>query len=176
MKTDNLYTAITEAAQAHGLPWWLLYTQIERESDFDTKAESGCGAIGLMQIMPATARSCGVDPETLWDPAANIRLGAQILADNVGIFRDEDGDERLKFGLAAYNGGPGYVINAQSLAQREGLDPAQWDSIKQTLPRSVAYVGGDWKHPDAGQIIGYVDWIWMHYELRKDRPIPGGGA
>lgn len=173
---EQLYQIITAAAVHARLPWWLIYTQIERESDFDPKAQSACGAIGLMQIMPQTARDCGADPGTLWDPAENVRLGARILAERVAVFRKEDPDNALKFGLAAYNGGLAPVINAQALAFRHGLDPSQWDSVRKMLPESWVYVGGEWKKPDFEQIIGYVDWIWAKYQERKDKPVPTVGA
>lgn len=176
LATDSLYQLITDASNLTHLPWWLIYTQIERESDFDPKAESACGAIGLLQIMPQTAKDCDVDPSLLWEPDVNVRLGAKILAERIAVFKNEDADEAMKYGLAAYNGGLGPVINAQAIAQRRGLDPSQWESVKAALPDTLVYIGGDWKHPDFDQIIDYVDWIWAKYQERKDRPIPTVGT
>lgn len=160
------YRALIESAcQLTRLPFWLVCAQIAQESDFDAQATSRCGAIGLMQIMPATARSCGIDPPTLWQPEANIRLGCRILAERRDVFRKESDEERLKFALAAYNGGLGPVINAQALAFRHGVDPSHWQNVRRTLPEAWIYVDGEWKKPDSTQIIQYVDRIWQRYEL-----------
>jgi soluble lytic murein transglycosylase-like protein len=72
-----------------------------RESRFQQDAISPKGAVGVMQLMPATARSLGVDPHDL---AANIEGGAAYLAQ---LLRQFGGDVPLS--LAAYNAGPGAV-------------------------------------------------------------------
>lgn len=78
------YPLITGAAAATGLDWWLLYGVIEQESGFDPRAESGCGALGLMQLMPesfpAWSRS------SLLEPASNVRLGADASTDRVRYY------------------------------------------------------------------------------------------
>lgn len=152
------------------LPFWLVCAQIAQESDFNILAQSSCGAIGLMQVMPETARSCGVDPEKLWTPETNIRLGCRILADRREVFQKETPEERLKFALAAYNGGLGPVINAQALALRHGFDPSHWQNVRMMLPDTWVYLNGEWKKPDYKQIIDYVDRIWQRYELWQKEP------
>lgn len=72
-----------------------------RESRFRSNALSSKGAIGVMQLMPDTARDLGVDPH---DPAQNIRGGALYLRRMLSTF---GGDVRLA--LAAYNAGPAAV-------------------------------------------------------------------
>ncbi len=171
---------IQQSAQANALPYWLVCAQIAQESGFDAKSRSGVGAIGLMQIMPATARDCGIDPETLWDPRQNIHLGCRILADRRDCFYREDPEEKLKFALAAYNGGLGPVINAQALALRRGLNPAQWESLRQVLPEVQVYLNGEWIQPDYRQIIDYVNRIWKRFtlwntfEVIAEAPVPSG--
>jgi len=167
-KVEPYRDAIQQACKVLRLPFWLVCAQIAQESDFDTQAKSSCGAIGLMQIMPATARSCGIDPEKLWAPDANIRLGCRILADRRDVFQKEDPEERLKFALAAYNGGLGPVINAQALAFRHGFDPSHWQNVRLMLPETWVYLDGEWKKPDYKQIIEYVDRIWQRYEVWKE--------
>lgn len=90
---------ILEAAQRNGLNSALLHSVIRVESDFDPNATSSKGAVGLMQLMPATAKHYGVWDST--DPEANIHGGARFLAELLKRF-----DNDLELSLAAYNAGP----------------------------------------------------------------------
>lgn len=93
---------IQQAASAQQLPPALLRAVIQQESGYNPRAVSSAGAMGLMQLMPATARALGVaDP---FDPTQNINGGARYLRQLLDRF---GGDERLA--LAAYNAGPGAV-------------------------------------------------------------------
>jgi soluble lytic murein transglycosylase-like protein len=83
----------------------LLRAVIAVESNFDPMAVSRRGAVGLMQVMPATGRRFGV--EDLWSPPSNVLAGATYLKFLMGLF---DGD--LELTLAAYNAGERAVLNA----------------------------------------------------------------
>ncbi|WP_051275939.1 transglycosylase SLT domain-containing protein [Desulfovirgula thermocuniculi] len=91
-----------EASRETGLDPRLLKAVAAAESGFDPRAVSPKGALGLMQLMPGTAREVGVsDP---FDPAQSVRGGARYLRSLLDRFGG-----RLDLALAAYNAGPGVV-------------------------------------------------------------------
>ena len=95
------YAAAIEATAArHGLDGRLLAALVWTESAFRADAVSHAGALGLAQLMPATARGLGVDPR---DPLQNLDGGARYLREQLDRF------ERVDLALAAYNAGPGRV-------------------------------------------------------------------
>lgn len=99
LRRGSTYDAlISDAADRHGLPAPLLKAVMAAESNFDPAAVSIRGAMGLMQLMPATARDLLVDPS---DPAQNIEGGARYLR----RLHDRFGNDLVKV-LAAYNAGP----------------------------------------------------------------------
>jgi hypothetical protein len=94
---------ISAAAQAHGVDPILVKALIQVESGYRPKARSPRGAVGLMQIMPATAREYKVGNP--FDPKANIEAGVKHLK----TLLDRFGGDRTELALAAYNAGAGAV-------------------------------------------------------------------
>ncbi|MEE4119979.1 MAG: lytic transglycosylase domain-containing protein [Paracoccaceae bacterium] len=88
------------AARRHGIPEDLFLRLVQQESGWNPSAISSKGAVGLAQLMPATARQLRVDPR---DPDQNLDGGARYLR----MMYDRFGSWRLA--LAAYNAGPGAV-------------------------------------------------------------------
>jgi soluble lytic murein transglycosylase-like protein len=93
---------IETAAHETGLDPDFLEAVARTESALDPAAVSPAGAVGVMQLMPATARRLGVDPR---DPAQNILGGARYLRAQLDRF-----DGRIDLALAAYNAGAGRVV------------------------------------------------------------------
>lgn len=99
----NLNDAIPEVARRHNLDPAELYGIVKAESNGDPNAVSPKGAIGLMQLLPSTARKYGMTAADLRNPEQNLEAGASYLDDLYNRF----GSPRLVH--AAYNAGPGAV-------------------------------------------------------------------
>jgi soluble lytic murein transglycosylase-like protein len=97
----EMTAAVKAAAARYGLAPELLDTVARRESGYRAGAVSRAGAVGVMQLMPATARALGVDP---WDPVSNLNGGAAYLRAQLDRFGG-----RIDLALAAYNAGPAAV-------------------------------------------------------------------
>ena len=105
---------VREASRQYRIDYELLQALIATESGFDAEAVSPKGAVGLMQIMPATAERYGVSGDhrtpiarKLTDPAINIRTGTRYLRDLINLFPGQ-----LELALASYNAGEGAVQRA----------------------------------------------------------------
>ena len=105
---------LQEASRTHGVDYALLQALIATESGFDPVAVSPKGAVGLMQLMPDTARRYGVAGDSknpvekkLTDPRTNIKAGTRYLSYLLDLFPGQ-----LELALAAYNAGEGAVQRA----------------------------------------------------------------
>lgn len=94
------YVTAVEVAERNGIPQAVFLALIDQESRWNRSALSPKGAIGLAQLMPATARELRVDPH---DPAQNLEGGGRYLRDQFLTFGS------WELALAAYNAGPGAV-------------------------------------------------------------------
>lgn len=162
-------------ALGDGAHLWLR-AQIWQESRMDHFAVSEAGARGLMQIMPETAIGLGV--ENIFDPAENITAGVRYMAQQWRRLPEIPlPEERLRFALASYNGGRGYINMAMVIAREaEGLsgshtgwrldgclsgDFQHWCFLKAFLSDTRCVVRG--RRPDYQQIRDYVSKIEERY-------------
>jgi hypothetical protein len=166
-------TAKRHFAEIFAIPgtWNWLKAQVMAESNFDPKAKSSCGARGLLQLMPGTAEEMRVVDS--YDPAENLAGGIAYLAKlyrNPRIAAVGGEIDRLKWALAAYNCGIGYVQLALALArEKEGMpygfrlwqqagSPAGnwqvWEFSRAHLCNPRCAVKG--KNPDTRQVFDYV--------------------
>lgn len=121
------------------MDWRLLKALAWKESNFRPRARSAAGAIGIMQLMPATARSLGLTPRQALQPQLNIEAAAKYLQQMLAYWdhapQSEAQPEQLRLALASYNWGIGNVRRALRGAGR--LDSPEWGVIRPKAPRET---------------------------------------
>jgi membrane-bound lytic murein transglycosylase MltF len=168
---------IKRYANRYGFDWRLILAVMNQESRFRIQAVSHRGAFGLMQLMPGTGRdvSSALGIEGIRQPEDNIAGGVYYLWRVRSMFDAPPGEgedtagptneDLIRLSLAAYNGGPTRIHDAQQLAVYLGLDPYQWNNIKELLPMLSRryytlhqYVWEDGK-PRGGYFYGWPETI-----------------
>jgi membrane-bound lytic murein transglycosylase MltF len=138
----------------------LLMAQGYQESQLRQEARSPVGAIGVMQVMPATGKDMKVGDITEIDP--NIHAGVKFLRAMMNEYYATEPMDPLNKGLftfAAYNAGPGRVRQLRRLAAERGLDPNVWFNNVELLAaekigrETVTYVSNIYKYYLAYQMI-----------------------
>lgn len=155
--------------------WRLLTSQIYKESQFDTNTKSRRGASGLMQLMPRTAISHGVQPDELNNPEKNIIAGTKHLVMLEKHWKTVimDSLERIKFTLGSYNVGQGHVEDAIRLAKKYDLNPSIWDDnvAQMLLNKSIPTYYKDpvvkYGYCRGKEPVNYVKSILDNFELYK---------
>ena len=137
---------LAAAARRHGLDPALLHALVTVESGYDARARSPKGALGLMQLMPETARRYGSrDP---LDPAQNVAAGTAYLRDLLALF-----DGELPLALAAYNAGEAAVLRhgrrIPPFAETRDYGPkvlAHYAQLRREAEAASPYrLAGDWR-------------------------------
>lgn len=104
---EDIQSAIDEVAQKLGADPLLMQAMVEQESNYNPKAKSSAGAVGLMQLLPDTAaeqaKLMGMEDYDLTDPKDNLKLGWGYFSRMFDLFGDQ------KLALTAYHSGPGNV-------------------------------------------------------------------
>lgn len=133
---------IALAAQEAGVDPALVHAVIQIESAYRADAVSEKGALGLMQVMPETARRFGVPDAT--EPKANLKAGTRYLRALLDQF-----DQRIELALAAYNAGEGAVLryagNIPPFPETQRYVPAvmgKFNEWRNTPPKRPEYLSG----------------------------------
>jgi membrane-bound lytic murein transglycosylase F len=157
--------------------WHLLLAMAYQESRFDSTAESNKGAFGIMQFMPRTAERMGLGADHAVDAhvAAAVRYINKL--DTLWRRAVPDPAQRLRFVLASYNAGPGHIIDAQRLAEQQGLDHRRWEGHVERavllLARPQWYTHSDMRNGycKGSQVFHYVrDVVNMYTQLTRALP------
>ena len=152
------------------MDWMLMAAQGYQESRLDHAARSQVGAIGVMQVMPATGRELKVGDIRLVE--ANIHAGVKYIRTVVDrYYANEPMDElnKVLFAFAAYNAGPGRVRQLRREAAERGLDPNVWfDNVERIASErigreTVTYVSNIYKY--------YVTYLLIQGEYLERRDL-----
>lgn len=166
---DNLFRKYAPTA---GMDWILIAAQCYQESCFDPKAHSWAGACGLMQIIPSTADHLSLPRSQMYQPEPNVAAAARYMRELQGKFSDVTNPmERLKFALAAYNGGYNHVRDAMALTKKYGGVWQRWNDVRHYIlglaePRYYRDPVVSYGYMRGSETANYVDMIidrWQQY-------------
>jgi membrane-bound lytic murein transglycosylase MltF len=147
-------------ADQYGFDWLLVTAQGYQESGLDQSTRSHVGAIGVMQVMPTTARDRNVNIPNIHELEPNIHAGVKYLRFMVNEYFDEPGIDpvnRHLFAFASYNAGPNRIQRLRKVAADEGLDPNKWfNNVEVVVAREVGR-----------ETVQYVSNIYKYYLAYK---------
>jgi len=157
-KERKKFLALAQYFQKYGdrydVDWVLMGAQGYQESQLNQNATSPVGAIGVMQVMPATGKEMKVGDVT--ETEANIHAGIKYMRFMINQYYDKEPMTKLDkalFAFASYNAGPGRVRQLREEAAKRGLDPNVWF-------QNVEYVAAE----KIGQeTVTYVSNIYKYY-------------
>ena len=138
---QSLKALTVRIAVKNGIPEALFKKLIQTESAFDPHAKSPRGAMGLGQIMSATAKELGLvigdekTPGSVWHPESNLDASARYLKKLYDKYQKEGitGEEAWNFAAGAYNAGMGNIARAIKKISHEPVKT--WDQVAQVLPQ-----------------------------------------
>jgi membrane-bound lytic murein transglycosylase MltF len=116
-------------ADQYDFDWLMVAAQGYQESGLDQSKLSHVGAIGVMQLMPATANDPAVGIPNVEELEPNIHAGNKYLRHLIDQYFNDPGideDNQLLFAFAGYNAGPNRINRLRKVAAEEGFDPNQW--------------------------------------------------
>lgn len=146
------------------MSWKWFKAQSIQESSLRPNAKSTAGAMGLMQLMPATFQEIRKElglPNAPYDPSANIHAGIRYNLKCFNVWtEDRSNREVLKLMFASYNAGPGNIVRAQKVV-RDGrvCDGKHWDCIRRGLPKVTG--------SHSKETIQYVANVEQYYTLLR---------
>jgi membrane-bound lytic murein transglycosylase MltF len=126
---DATLAIIKKYADQYEFDWLMIAAQGFQESGLDQNKRSHVGAIGIMQVMPATAKDRVVGIPDIEDADSNVHAGVKYLRYlRTKFFTDPEIAplDWVLFAFAAYNAGPGNLSKARKRAEKMGLDPNRW--------------------------------------------------
>jgi membrane-bound lytic murein transglycosylase MltF len=142
LRFNDMSDLFRKYGEQYGLDWLLVAAQAYQESRLDQKLSSRAGAVGVMQVLPATARQMGIND--LHDLESNVHAGVKYMHHLMETYFADmplDPRQRELMALAAYNAGPGRIRRLRRLAESAGLDPDVWFQNVEVL--AARHVGAE---------------------------------
>ena len=161
---DRVAELFRKYAERYEIDPLLVLAQGYQESRLDHSVRSPAGAVGIMQVLPATARAMGI--EDFSEIEGNVHAGISYLRKLIDHYFDDPGiDEfnRELFAIASYNAGPTRIRRLRREAAEQGLDPNRWFgqvemlAAKQIGRETVAYVASIFKTYYAYRLLAASD-------------------
>jgi membrane-bound lytic murein transglycosylase MltF len=149
-------------AEAYDMDWLIVAALAYQESRIDQSKQSPAGAIGIMQILPSTAKDKNVNIDNIDEIENNIHAGVKYLRFITDqYYKDEPMDALNKglFAFASYNAGPAKVARLRAEAKKMGLDPNVWFRNVEVVAaqrigrETVQYVSNIYKYYIAYRLI-----------------------
>jgi len=157
------FTALVQYFQKYGdkygVDWILAAAQGYQESGLNQDAKSAVGAIGVMQLMPATGKDMKVGD--IAETEANIHAGIKYMRFMIDQYYEKEPMtplDKALFTFASYNAGAGRVAGLRKEAARRGLDPNVWFS-------NVEYVAADKIGQETVTYVGNIFKYYIAYRL-----------
>ncbi len=163
---DSMIALFRKYGDRYDMDYLLMAAQGYQESQLDQSKRSALGAIGVMQVMPATARDKAVNIPDITKLENNIHAGIKYNRWMVDSFYNEPGinpRDKTLFAFASYNAGPGKVASLRREAAAQGLDPDRWfNNVELVAARrigreTVTYVANIYKYYLAYQLMMPAD-------------------
>ncbi|MEN8265340.1 MAG: transporter substrate-binding domain-containing protein [Nitrospirota bacterium] len=129
LKLEQYIKLFKKYSKQYGFDWMLILAQAFQESGLNNNKKSRAGAVGIMQIKPATASDRNVGIKDIHLLENNIHAGIKYLAflrDRYFSDKDLEEKDRVRFALAAYNAGPARIKKIRRLAGKMDVDPNKW--------------------------------------------------
>ncbi len=161
LETDNIKRFketegfFKEYSTLYGFEWLFITAQAYQESKINQELVSSAGAVGVMQLLPATAADTSVNISNIYEIKPNIEAGTKYLCYiRKNFFDNDEIDDRNKlfFSLAGYNAGPNRISKLRKEAEDAGLDKNKWFqnveviAAKRIGRETVRYVSNIYKY------------------------------
>ncbi|MGN1393165.1 MAG: transglycosylase SLT domain-containing protein [Succinivibrionaceae bacterium] len=172
---EDSFTKYTELFKTYGdkfkIDWMLLLAQSYQESTLNPKATSSRGAVGLMQILPSTAKEKYINVDKVEHLDNNVHAGTKYLRymlDNYFGQNDLAQGEKILFALASYNAGPNRITRYRKEAYEKGLDPNKWfDNVEKIAEQHGAYETVNYVKNISSLYISYQKAYKMNQEKKN---------
>jgi membrane-bound lytic murein transglycosylase MltF len=166
---ESMVSLFKKYSDKYDFDYLLMAAQGYQESGLDQTRRSQVGAVGVMQVMPATAKDAAVNIPNIDNLENNIHAGIKYNRWMVDNFFKEPGISRLDRGLfafASYNAGPGAIAKLRKEAATQGLDPNKWfNNVELVAAKRIGR-----------ETVNYVSNIYKYYlpyqmlsQRREDR-------